>query len=172
MANKIYTATETAVQFKSGAGAAVVGFSPMSLPNGSGRQSHPRDFGSASHATTFRWRAKTKCDTAPPTVGGAVELYWAGFEETADGGAPVNVDGNLGSGDASVTDQEHLRNLQYLGAITVDMAATGVAFVAGGVCQLPARYGQVVWWNRTGTALTSASGDHQFDLYPWPTELQ
>lgn len=173
MSDRIYTFAEPDVRFNPlPAGSNVVGFSPMSVPDGSGRVSHPRDFGSGAHATFFRWRARTVAASSPSATGNTVEMFWATFDETSVG-VPLYVDGNLGSGDKLYSlPEERKRNLQYIGAITADVGSSGTPFISSGLTQVFNRYGMLVWFNHFGATLSASSGDHEFVLTPVPSEIE
>jgi hypothetical protein len=163
--NKVYTATETSVSFKSGAGAAIVGFSPMALLSGSGCISHPRDFGSSARASLFSWRARSRCG-AVPTLRATIDMYLCTSEDAE------YFDGNMASGDYAFANTEKRANFTYIDSLSVDTAASGEFFVGGGELRLPARYGRVAWINNSGAQLSAGSGDHEFILYPKPDEIQ
>jgi hypothetical protein len=178
MPNKVYTNTETKIIFVDptvGSGADFVSFLPAGLANGSGYLSDPRDMSDFPHATLFRWRGKTKCDTAP-TLNSSVELYWMGFDDpaelTAATGLLFGPDANLGSGNQALGDPNRKKNLQWLGAITVDRAQSGVPFTNSGLCHLFGRYGSVVCWNQSGGKLSTAADATAFSLTPAPDEIE
>jgi hypothetical protein len=174
MANKVYTATEQSLYFQSGSGdgaggyingAYVVGFSPMGLLAGSGRISHPRDFGAGSRSSLFRWSARTRFD-GNVTLGKCVELYWAGWDRAVD------VPGNFASGDYMFSEADKKFNCQYLGSITATAVASGTNLIQNGKAVISERYGSLIWVDRAESPLTGASGDHRFVLTPEPDEIQ
>lgn len=162
MANKIYTAPETAITFLASGG--TVTFTPTSLANGAGRVSAQHDRGASSRATRFEWRAYCKA-AAALTAGVALEIYLA----TSDGS---KVDGNVGTADAAVSDANKRYNLLPIGAIVADSTTNGEVQHASGIIEVSARFLSVVWWNAFGQALTGTAGDHGFSLMPMPYEVQ
>ena len=165
MANKVYTASETSLSFKSGAGATIVGFSPASLPNGSGQISHPRDFGNNSRSSLFVWRGRSRCG-GNPTLRSTIDIYTCSSEDA------VYFDGNMPSGDYSFSNTEKRANFEYIDSLSVDTASSGEYLVGGGEIRLSARYNRIVWINNTGVQLSTGSGDHEFVLIPKPDEIQ
>ena len=165
MANEVYIAPETAIQFRASGGD--VTFTPTSLANGAGRQSafHALDGGSgAARAGTYAWRAFCKFGSAP-TVGTRVDIYI----KTSDGTNPDNDDG---TGDAAVSAEDKLLNLTKIGSIIADENSTSPTFVASGSdLIITADDVAVVWWNESAV-LSGTAGDHGFDLIPTPLQLQ
>lgn len=168
MPRKVYSQSETEISFKSGTGANIVGFSPMTLPTGSGRISHPRDLGESPRCSLYRWRATTQASGAP-TTGNTVDIYWASFDRVTNG-VPQMVDGAMASGDLLFAPTSSIYNLQWLGSIVI--SASGETYQSSGLCQLYPRYGSVVWINRSNATLTPTSGVHEFTLIPTPDEIQ
>jgi hypothetical protein len=174
MANTIQTAEQSKWLFNytgpSGSNATIAGvaqFTPEGLLNGSGWQSGIIDLGSVRNSL-FNWRAKARpSPNAPsPTLGGTVELY---LYTSGDAGF---YDANLPSGNQVVTNLDKRRNLQYVGALSVDTAASGVPCMASGLVQAYARYVGVVWFNLTGTTLSSTQGDNLMELRPVPDQIE
>jgi len=178
MANKVYTAAETKITFVDpsvASGADYVTFLPAGLPNGSGWISDPRDLGEFPSPSLFRWRAKTKSQGSP-VLGGTVEIYWMGFDDPAELSAATGLlfgaDGNLSSGNHMLGDFNRKRNLQWVGSVAVDRAQSNVPFTNSGLCYLYGRYGSVVFWNETGSTLSTQSDANAFSLTPVPDEIQ
>lgn len=165
MPNKIYQLPESAITWLASGGSAVLTLT--SLAASAGRQGALHDFGTAARATDYLWRAYIKFATTP-VVGEYLEIYW----KTSDGTHPDNDDG---TGDAALSAEDKLRNLQLLGVISVDEASTTPEFAASGF--LPRewcahRYGAPVFFNRTADDLSGTAGDHGFILTPVPFEVQ
>ncbi len=175
MANTIETSPQSKVIFtfqgpsglNSPAGiAGAVQFTPEGLPNGSGQKSDVYDLGGGPRVNLFEWRAKTVVGGGAPTLGATVEMYLV----TSDDGTLF--DANLASGNLLTSNAEKRRNLQYLGAIQVDQAATGLPFITSGLTQIYARYACVAWWNLTGQSLSATQGDNLFQLTPVPDQVE
>lgn len=161
MANKIYQHDEAAITWKSSGGTEA--FTPTSLASAAGRQGAYHDFGAAARARLFAWRALIK-PGATRVVGESVLVYLV----TSDGTNPDNDDG---TGDAAVSAQDKLRNLQQIGAIVIDENAA-VPMVASGIIEIAARYAAPVFWNATANSLSATAGDFLFQLTPVPDEVQ
>lgn len=170
MPNKVYIVPEAAITWLASGGSAT--FTLTSLGAGAGRQGALYDFGTSARSAEYTWRAWVKFATTP-VVGEVVEMYWKTSDAASgSGGKPDNDDGD---GDAAVSAEDKLRNLKFLGAITVDEASTTPVFAASGF--LPPewaahRYGAPVFWNATADALSATAGDHGFALTPVPSEIQ
>ncbi len=161
MANKIYALLETAITWLSTGGTEA--FTPTTLGSAAGRQGAHHDFGTASAARRFAWRAWIK-PGGTRVVGEVVEIYW----KTSDGTHPDNDDG---TGDIAVSSADKLRNLVPIGFIQIDENAA-VEMVASGVLEHLHRYGAPVFWNRTANALSTTASDFGFSLTPVPDEVQ
>lgn len=161
MANKVYQALETAITWLSTGGTEA--FTPTSLATASGRQGAHHDFGTASVARRFAWRAWIK-PGATRVVGETVDVYL----KTSDG---THHDNDDGTGDIAVSSIDKLRNLMFLGAIEIDENAA-VEMVCSGVVELMHRYGAPVFWNRTTNALSTTATDFGFSMTPVPDEIQ
>lgn len=168
MANKIYSAFENTLYFQPTApSASGVEFSSiLSLPNNSGAISVPRDFGNNSHATIFRWKAKTKC-TTEGYLGGHLDLYWS-TSDTPSG----PFDGNMASGDSKFTNTNANRNFQWIGAIQVDNSGVAGPYVTSGLTKIYGRFAALAVINKTGDTLSGTAADHSFTLTPIPDEVQ
>ena len=162
MPNKVYQHDETAITWLDTGGTEL--FTGTSVSSGAGRQGALHDFGTSARAERYAWRAYCQFATTP-VVGEVVQIYW----KSSDGTHPDNDDG---TGDIAVSAQDKLRNLEFLGNIVVDEAATGVKMVASGEINVPHRHGAPVFWNATADALSSTASHHGFVLTPIPMELQ
>lgn len=156
MTSKVYMLPETAITFKSSAG--TVAFTPTSLATVSGRQSAQHDFGTSARAYIFNWRAYVKFATTP-VVGETIDIY----AKTSDG---THIDNDDGTTDLAVSSIDKLKNLTYIGSITVDEASATPEFSAPGTVELTHRYFQVVFWNATADSLSSTAADNGFILEP------
>lgn len=172
MANKIKTDSEPRWLFNaqgpSGASPGIGGavkFTPEGIANGAGWKSDVLDLGPGVRNNLFRWQAQTRT-SGLATLGGTLELYLATSDDN------VIWDGNVGSGNGSVTSLDKRRNLQYLGAIQADVAASGTPFVGGSLANIFSRYVSVVAFNLLGATLSATQLDTQVLLTPTPDEIQ
>ena len=156
MSSKVYLLPETAITFKNTGG--TVAFTPTSLATVSGHQSAQHDFGTAARAYQFNWRAYVKFGT-DPVVGETVDIYI----KTSDG---THIDNDDGTTDIAVSAEDKLKNLTYIGSISVDEISQTVEMVASGSVNLTHRYMQVVFWNATADSLSSTAADNGFILEP------
>jgi len=154
--SKAYLLPETAITFKDTGGTVV--FTPTSLATVSGRQSAQHDFGATARAFVFNWRAYIKFATTP-VVGKTINIYL----KTSDG---THIDNDDGTGDAAVSAANKLKNLHYIGSITVDEASATPEFSTSGVISIYSRYVQVIFWNATVDSLSSTAADNGFILEP------
>jgi len=163
LTSKAYFLGETAIEFKSSGG---TGFTCTSLASAAGRQSAQYDFGAQTTARAFKynWRGFVKFATAP-VVGETIDIY----AKTSDG---THIDNDDGTTDAAVSAEDKLKNLHYLGSITVDEASTTPEFSASGTVRLTSRYFQVVFWNAAADALSATATDHGFILEPFSIQGQ
>lgn len=129
-----------------------------SLASDAGRQSAEHDRGTGDLDMLYEWRAWCKFATAP-VVGETVDIYL----KTSDG---THDDNDDGATDAALSAEDKLKNLQYMGSITVDEASATPEFSASGTVSITARYIQVVVENSTADALSSTAADHGVSLTP------
>lgn len=162
MANKIYQNDETALQWLASGGDELLTLT--SVAAGAGRQGALHDFTAAARAREFAWRAYVQFAT-PPVVDEIIEIYW----KSSDGTNPDNDDG---TGDIAVSAADKLKNLQFLGVIIVDEAASAPTFVGSGNLDVVHQHGCPVFWNATADALSATAADHGFTLTPTPLEVQ
>lgn len=162
MANLIYVNEETAITWRNSGGSNVLTLT--SIAAGAGRQGALDDLGVAARSRRYAWRAYVKFATTP-----VVDEYVGIFLKTSDGTNPDNDDG---TGDAAVSAEDKLKNLQFIGSILVDEASTTPTFVASGAVDIEHRHVAPVFWNYTADALSSTAADHGFDLTPVPSEVQ
>jgi len=160
--SKAYYLPETKSTFLASAGTVV--HTLTSLGTLAGRQSAQLDFGSGAVAFMFRWRAWVKFATAP-VVGEVIDYYI----KTSDG---THLDNDDGTGDAAVSDIDKLKNLRYIGSITVDEASNTPEFSASGTVAIFEQIVQIVAWNATADALSSTASDMGFYLEEIPMQGQ
>ena len=162
MTSKAYQLAETNITWLNTGGSELLTLT--SVAAGAGRQGALHDFGVAAFARDYNWRAYVKFATAP-VVGEAIEIWW----KSSDGTHPDNDDG---TGDITVSAEDKLKNLKFLGSIIVDEASLTPEFVASGFVNLSHRHGSPVFWNRTADALSATATDHGFILTPVPMQGQ
>lgn len=155
MTSKVYMLPETAIPFNS---ASTPSFTPTSLATVSGHQSGQYDFGTSARAYIFNWRAYVQFATAP-VVGETIDIYI----KTSDG---THIDNDDGTTDAAVSSIDKLKNLTYIGSITVDETTADLEMSTSGTVELTHRYFQVVFWNATVDSLTATATEHGFILEP------
>lgn len=162
MANKIYTASETAITFKESGGDAVITL--INLGFGAGRISAQYDRGAGSKPMRYSWKAKIQFETAA-VVGELVEIYLAQSDGTY-------VDGTLGTSDAALTTDKR-RNLDLIGVVVADTTSTATDVVASGICYIWQRYFSVGVWNASaGDNLENTANANVIIFTPIPDEVQ
>ena len=157
-----YILPEAAIEWKSSGGNELLTLT--SVAAGAGRQGALHDFGAAAFSPDYVWRAWVKMATAP-VVGERIQVYW----KTSDGTNPDNDDG---TGDIALSAEDKLKNLMYIGGITIDEASTAPVFVASGTLEHKHRHGCPVFFNNTADALSATATDHGFSLTPVPIQGQ
>jgi hypothetical protein len=160
--SKAYYLPETKHEFLASGGDVVLTLT--SLGAGAGRQSANLDFGAGAQPFMFRWRAWVKFATAP-VVGETIDIYI----KTNDG---THYDNDDGTGDAAVSAEDKLKNLQLIGSIVVDEASATPEFSASGTVAIFEPYLQLVFWNATANALSSTAADHGAYLKEIPVQGQ
>ncbi len=154
--SKAYLLPETAITFKDSAGTVV--FTCTSVASGAGRQSAQHDFGTGAHAFLFNWTAYVQFATEP-VVDEVIDVYL----KTSEG---THIDNDDGTGDAAVSAEDKLKNLQHIGSIVVDEASVTPEFSASGVVAIYNKIVQVVFFNKTADALSSTASECGFILDP------
>jgi len=155
--SKAYLAApETPITFLASGGTVV--HTLTSLATLSGRQSAGHDFGASARAYIFEWRAWVKMATTP-VVSETIDWYYKTNDAT-------HYDNDDGTGDAALSAADKLKNLHYIGSITIDEASSTPEFSASGVISIYQRYIQIVAYNSTADALSATAGDHGFELTP------
>ena len=165
MANAIYEKTGSSVVF----GSEVtddVDWSTEAIANGAGRQSAQWDRGADGTARPgwYRYRFYTQAQ-ATPTLGATCRLYL----KTSDG---THADNDDGTGDAAVSAEDKLRNLDILQPAIVDEAAANIEYSATGIVHITARYVQAVLWNAMGSAVTNDAAETKLVLTETFPEVQ
>ncbi len=167
MANKLYSAQETAIVFGS-EGGDDVDWSTESIADNAGRQSDTHSFAAASRADRFLLEFWTQFQ-ATPVVGDTLRLYIKeyGNEGTAD--HPTNDDG---AGDAAVSAEDKLHNLKLVQLLVVDEAAANIEMGVKVEVSILVRHFALVLWNASGAAITTDVAETKARLTPMPPELQ
>ena len=129
-----------------------------SLAAGAGRQSAEHDRGTGDLDMLYEWRAWCKFATTP-VVGEMVNIYL----KTSDG---THDDNDDGASDAALSAENKLKNLDYVGSITVDEASATPEFSSSGKTTITSRYIQAVVFNNTADALSSTATDHGVSFTP------
>lgn len=164
MANKVYTAPESALTWDSAGTSAAL--TCTSLASGSGRVGAQLDRGSGSRAMRYRWEFRCKVGSNP-TVGNMVELYLATAHTSSS-----NIDGDVGTADAALSAADKRRNLLTVGTCVMDVADSTKTFRASGFIWVPTQYVSPVVYNNTGQTFSATASDHVFILIPMPDEIQ
>lgn len=162
MTSKSYILPETKHTFRNTGGSAALTLT--SLGAGAGRQSAQLDLGTAAQPFMFRWRFFMKFATAP-VVDETIRLYL----KTSDG---THLDNDDGTGDIAVSAEDKLKNLRYIGKLTVDEASSTPEFSCSGQIAIFDRYVHIVVWNATADAFSATAADHGFDLEEIPFQGQ
>lgn len=165
MSSKVYVNQESTNRFRpAAAGGGGTNLEVTSLASDQGYSSAQKTLASGARACEYEWRGKIVL-SSPGTVGQNVQIFLA----TSDG---TNVDGAVNTSGASITDKNLLRNLQYIGSLTVDQTGSNITLVSSGLCYIYSRYFQVVVWNGTDTSFSGTASDHVFTFTPSPFESQ
>lgn len=164
MANKVYVAKETALTFADSAQTPTANLTLSALGAGSGRVSARHDLGASSVSRLYEWRATFQMGTAG-VVGETIDIYLS----TSDG---TNPDGEEGTADAALSSTNKLKNMQYIGSVSVDTTSTNTDITSSGFCEINSRYFSVVVHNNTADALKTDTAVHGVKLTPVPDEVQ
>ncbi len=168
MPNKIYRAVESAITFQDSGGTVVMSLS-ATVATGAGRISAQYDRGSGSKPRWFRWRATFQNQAGNATLGESIDLFLATAKD--DGS---EIDGNVGSADAALTDIAKLRNLQYFGTVTSDTTSSNTNMSSSGFLRIDVQRFSMVAWNAQtgGTSLRQTANTSIITLTPVPDEVQ
>jgi hypothetical protein len=132
-----------------------------SLTNANGRQGAEVDLGDGA-PWLYEWSLETRFN-ATVTVGSLVDVFILGSLASSS----TTPDEALGSGDATFTNVELLRNLKYsLGSLQASIATSGTYQNRKGEVVIYSRYIQPVIWNRSGVTLSATASHHRFTLTP------
>lgn len=164
MANKIYVAQETALDWTDDTTGGDYTLDLGSLAAGSVRVGDRGDLGSASRAFVYEWRMVIDGFDSSPVVGEAVEIYIATSEGTYE-------DGDVGTTDAAGSTVQ-LPNLLHVGNAVVQTTTAGDNLQTSGIVEIYSRYVTPVVYNATADALLGTSDAHHFYLTPMPPEVQ
>ena len=133
------------------------------LAAGAVRLGARKDFGAGSTPEWYSWRLTVQFATAP-VVGETIDVYLS----TSDG---MEEDGQLGSADAA-GDTNSIRNMHYIGSLTVTSADADHDMTFSGVCRITTRYVSPCIHNNTADNLKATNVTSEFTLTPIPSELQ
>lgn len=161
MANKVYTARETAIVFADTGGDYAIDMS--GLLAGDGVISARADRGTGSTASWYEWRATYQMATA-----GVIGEYGKVYVATSDG---TNPDGEVGTVKAAL-DANKERNLILAGHVVVDTTSTDTDITGSGVVFIPTRYFSIGFVAPVSDALRTSTAVHSITLTPIPDEIQ
>lgn len=161
MANKVYTAIETAITFQDSGGSAVITLN--NLAAATGRVSARYDRGAGSIATRYMLRAVFDKGVAG-VVGQIINTYIF----TSDG---TNPDGTVGTADAALTANQAL-NAFFTLPVVVNTTSTSVKITQSAIVEIPTRYFSVGVMNSTTGLLRAAANVCTISLTPIPDEIQ
>lgn len=160
MANEAYIAVGTSQLFNGEVGANVA-ISVEGLTNAAGRVSAQKDWGAAPRPYIYRWSCEVQFQ-ATPTQYNTLDLY---ISEAPDGDS-TQISGDEGTTDAALGDVDSLKNMQYIGSVTVENAAASEKNVASGVFVSYARYWSLVVYNGSGATVNATDSAFRFDVQP------
>ena len=164
MPNEVLLKSGTAVVWKNTGGTYALSFGGLAIS--AGRQGVKGDLG-ATRAARYLARITVNPNVAP-TPGQTVDVYWAGSPDLAAGDA--NPGGTTGL-DAAFSDTDLLKQLEFIGSISLD-GATGNQTADVGILIPKHRYGMPVVFNASDQALNATEGDQAVTLYPVIDEVQ
>jgi hypothetical protein len=161
MANKIYHAPETVVEFNTAAGTVIT---LKNLAHSTGRVSVRVDRGAGSKPGLYQWRAVMQWENNPAATDYA-EIYLSQSDGTY-------ADGTVGTADAALTAAQ-ASNCQLLGMVKAEAATGSTDRVKSGVCEIFSRYFSIGVINRSATvALKNSDNVSVVLLTPVPPEAQ
>ena len=161
MTSKAYVLEETAI-LVNGEVSADVALSAEGVADAAGRVSAVQDWGAGPRAFMYDWVCEVQWQ-ATPTQYGTLDIYLAEYDES---GVPP---GDIGTSDAALGDVDQLRNLRYIGSVTVEDAATTL-MVASGSFESTKQYHQFVVLNDGGATINAT--DSNFVLRVTPKAVQ
>lgn len=142
----------------SGAAGADVAWSMESVASAAGQVAAQLDLGASPRNWEFSWHCGLYLQ-ATPTQYTTVQFYAA----SAPNGYSTLITGDVGSSDAALGDVDQLRNLQYIGSVTVEEADTTL-MVGAGFFRFRHRYLSLVGFNNTGATINATDTNFQFVL--------
>ena len=156
--SKAYLAApETAIVFTQTGGDIAADFDTVTA--GNGHQSAQKDFGDSARAFMYRWRAYTTMATNA-AIGETIDWYYkSGLT------ASTRLDNDDGTGDIVLSNENKLRNLHYIGSITMDEVSQ-TEMVASGVIAIYERFINIVMFNNTADATDATANLTGFILTP------
>ena len=164
MANKVYRAVETPVEFRASGGTVVFTLDGLAL--GAGRVSARYDRGAGSQPALHEVRIIVEAAASGFALGDAIEVYL--FQ--SDG---TYMDGNLGTSDAAMgTDKR--RNGMLIGALIADTTSASTDIIATFQdVPISSRYYSIGVWNGSATrAFLATANTNRVIVTPMPPELQ
>ncbi len=105
------------------------------------------------------WRLLTKLATAG-IAGQSIQIY-AAF---APNGSASDIDGEVGTSDADITDLNNLNNLKHIGSVIVDDIADGSVLRGSGRFICWDRYLSPIILNATAETMHATDANHAFEI--------
>ena len=164
MANKILHVRETTIKFADSAQTPDENLTISALAAGAGRISVRHDFGAAAKSRLYEWRATVQWGTAP-IAGESIDIYLS----TSDG---TNPDGEEGTVDAALSNDDKLKNMHYIGSIIADVETASTDQTGSGFFNLNAQHASIVVFNNSIDALKTSTTVHAVLITPVPDEVQ
>lgn len=162
MANKIYTAIETAITFQDSGGSAVITLN--NLAANVGRVSARYDRGAGSIASRYLLRGVFDKGVAG-VVGQIINMYIF----TSDG---TNADGTVGTADAALTANQALNCFDRPYPVVVNTTSTSVKITQSFIVEIPTRYFSIGVMNSLIGLLRASANVCTISLTPIPDEIQ
>ena len=162
MTQLIYNTRETELVFADSEQSPDVDLSLASLAADSAQVSNQHDLGATS-SRMYEWRGIFQFATAP-VVGEALNIYAAYGDTTYQ-------DGGVGTMDSTLSSNNVLPNLHFIGSVVVDTGSSDVDVVASGIFTCSSRYISIVVHNNTSDELSS-DAVNSVKLTPIPDQIQ
>lgn len=166
MANEAFIKTGTALLI-SGVAGADYAWSVEGLANNAGRVSAQIDLGASPRPGLYKWSCKLQFQ-ATPTQGLGLELYKAGAPDSD----ATQIDGDIGSTDAALGDNDMRRNLVQFGYVVSENAAASEPCIASGYFTHPDRYISLVAFDASGASVNATDTNFVFYLQPYSWQSQ
>ena len=125
--------------------------------NGAGQVSAQIDLGVVPRGSMVEWSCELQFKATPTQYQG-VELYAAG----APDGDSTQIDGDVGSTDASLGDIDMRWNLPLIGFVASENAAASEVCVNSGIFDWDRRYISFVAYNSSGASINATAGNFVF----------